>query len=264
MWAVDGGPSWSPNGRLLAFSGAEYARDGRRTPSTPRCPACEAIFLAGPGGAPQRVPVPIGGAQQPAFVSGGQRLIFTGRTGPHARPQLYSVGIDGTDLVRLTDQGASEGAPCPDGSLVFLHGHALYVRSPNGRIRRLTARGSLPACSPNGRMIAFVRGSALYTISPRGTDLRRVTHGVTVDGRAAFSPTGGLIALTTTHTSPGCHPTIPITTNSLEIIDLQDHLRHRSVIDVEPCTGGLVSLVPAGVSWQALPAREASGDPFEP
>jgi Tol biopolymer transport system component len=255
-FAPDSGPSWAPDGRSLAFSGAVYANDGSRTPAARGCPgSCEAIVLAGASGSdPRLVPVPLADAEQPAFLPDGSGLVFTGRAVPGGQPDLYTVATDGSGLTRLTTEGASEPAPCANGSIAYVHAHDLYLRESGGRARRLTHRGgALPDCSPDSRAIAFVRGGALYTIAATGKSLRRLTARHVVDGRPAFSPAGRLIAVTTTTATAGCASfQSGQLVYRIQVTDLQGRLRRSDVIDREECAvanpQGLGS-----VGWQPLP-----------
>lgn len=237
-YSPDGGPSFAPDGRSLVFSGALYHDDGARTPAQGGCPgSCEAIFLAAADGSnPRLVPVTIADAEQPAFMPGGSTLVFAAKTAPGASYNLYTVATDGTGLEQVTRNGASEPAPCAIGSIAYVHDGDLYVRSASGRTRRLTRRGgTLPDCSRDSRTIAFVRHGAVYTISASGRLLRRLTRRHIVDGRPAFSPAGGLIAVTTTITAPKCDGGSGQLVYRLELIDLHGHPHRSYVIDRQDC-----------------------------
>ncbi len=252
-----GGASWSPDGAALVFSGALYHNDGSRTPPRSGCPgSCGAIILAGAGGSGARlVPVAIADAEQPAFMPDGKTLIFAGKTRPGAPYDLYTVATDGSTLARLTSNGASQPAPCANGSVVYVHDGDLYLRNAGGRTRRLTRHGgTLPDCSRDSRTIVFVHAGALYTIYASGRDLRRLTPRHVVDGRPALSPAGGLIAVTTTTTTADCAAGNGQLIYRLDLVDLRGRRRRSYVINREYCAvAGPMILGAAG--WQPLPTR---------
>jgi hypothetical protein len=254
-YSPDGGPSYSPDGRSVVFSGALYHNDGSRTPHQTGCPgSCEAIFLAGgDGSSPRLVPVAVADAEQPAFMPDGKTLIFAAKTMPGVQYDLYTVATDGTGLERLTNDGASEPAPCANGSVVYVHDRDLYLRAAGGSTRRLTRHGgTLPDCSRDSRTIVFVHDRALYTIYASGRALRRLTPRRIVDGRPAFSPAGGLIAVTTTTTPPGCDAGTGQLTDRLELIDVRGHQRRSYVIDRQDCAVANPETL-GTVAWQPRP-----------
>lgn len=99
--------------------------------------SCEAIILAAANTSnPRLLPVAIADAAQPAFMPDGRTLIFAGKNNPSAAYDLYTVATGGSALTRLTSDGASEPAPCANGSIVYVHDDQLYLRRPNGRMCR--------------------------------------------------------------------------------------------------------------------------------
>ncbi|HVV37400.1 MAG TPA: PKD domain-containing protein [Acidimicrobiales bacterium] len=94
-------PSFSPDGHRIAFAGTEYLGDGVYQPH---------LFLVGDaGGEVTDVPVtlPATGFGSPSFSPDGQRLVFAASG---ASPGLYSVAIDGTNLIQLTS-GSDDDDP---------------------------------------------------------------------------------------------------------------------------------------------------------
>lgn len=257
-YSSDGGLSWSPDGQNLVFSGALYHNDGSRTPKPGGCPgSCEAIFLTGAdGSSPRLVPVSIADAEQPAFMPGGKTLIFAEKTKPGVPSDLYTVTTNGSALERVTSNGASQPAPCANGSVVYVHRGDLYLRSAGASTRRLTRHGGqLPDCSRDSRTIAFVRDGGLYTIYASGRDLRRLTPQHIIDGRPAFSPAGGLIAVTTTITTRGCASGGGgQMLYRLELIDLLGHQRRSYLTDREYCAVAEPTALGAA-AWQPLPSH---------
>jgi hypothetical protein len=267
QFCPESGSGFSPDGQTVAFAGAEYQADGSSAPDQSNCGGSgycpDAIILAGADGSAARLlRVPIADAEHPAFMPDGQTLVFAGKTGPGRPANLYTVGRAGTGLTRVTRDGGTDPAPCPNGSIVYLHRWDLYLLSSNLRTRhRLTYRGgTLPDCSQDNRAIAFLRRSNLYTISTTGRHLLRLSSGGVADGRPAFSPSGGEIAFTTTNVcTTHCGGHIPACTNltdHLELIDLLGRLRRSYVIGSNLCStdGDLGGDAPGDVAWRPLPA----------
>ena len=90
------------------------------------------------------------------------------------------------------------------------------------------------------------------TIRSSGRGLRRLTPLRDVDGRPAFSPAGGLIAVTTTTRTRGCTSyESGQVIDRLDLIDPQGHRRRSYVIDSQDCA--IASPEDLGTTtWQAL------------
>jgi Tol biopolymer transport system component len=157
-------PSWSPSGRWIAFAGPEglalISRDGRRTRRV----------LDVPGGSLD-------------WSSRGV-IAFVRQRG--TRRDVYTVRPDGTDLTRITRDGAStQPTWSPDGrSLAYsrlvpagggeLRRVDVMVRGPSQVARRLVKGGVEPVWSPDGGAIAFVRRDDIWVTGISGEGARRV------------------------------------------------------------------------------------------
>ena len=282
QYCPESAPNFAPDGQTLAFSGVMYGSDGSAMPSQSSCQnggQCRQtiIVAAADGSGPRPLTLPLADAEQPAFLPGGQQLVFAGAATDRMPDDLYTVNRDGTGLQRLTTTGASQPAACPNGSMAYVHRGDVYLRSASGRTRRLTRRGGTwPECSHDSRTLVFDRQAALYTISVTGRRLRRLTapgtprsacprptaRGVLcVEGRAALSPAGGLIALAavsvcTSRCGGASFP--PQCTNLSErlvLIDLRGRVRRSDVVATNECQPdfGLADDTLGGVAWQPRP-----------
>jgi len=172
--SIDSGPTWSPNGRLLAFEqGARLATirsDGTRLRPLP--------------------PLTISD-REPTWSRDGLRLAFVGERMCLYCSRLYLVRRDGTGLRRLTRYGARWPASSATGRLAFTNYDdqgssqvglvdGLYTARPDGsRPRRVFRRywgvGVQPDWSPDGRRIAFGARKHIFTIGANGRALDRLT-----------------------------------------------------------------------------------------
>jgi len=141
------------------------------------------VLLSGTGQAVKS----FGPGESPSWSADGRRIAFV------RDRDVFTVGVDGTGLARITRTAAAEESPDwgPDGSLVYTSNrggtYELYVQRPGGSSRRLThtrfrwQEDRSPAWSPDGRWIAFsstrpgFNNAELYRVRSDGTGLQRLT-----------------------------------------------------------------------------------------
>jgi Tol biopolymer transport system component len=131
----------------------------------------------------------------PQFSPDGTLVTFT-RYGRGGRSAIFTVNVDGTDVLRLTDWdlGAAAGSYRPDGSVLAFNsysesslGHSgnIYTVRPDGtEVTQLTnnhdggtTNAFGPSWSPDGTQIVFAQAGDVYTMDPDGTGLTQVTSG---------------------------------------------------------------------------------------
>lgn len=132
---------------------------------------------------------------------------------------IYVVNADGTDLTKLTTDGANMYPSwSPDGSRIAFASDRdagnwdIYVMNADGSgVTRLTADpgyDSSPNWSPDGSKIAFssTRGDGsfdIYVMNADGSNVTRLTDDPAFDASPDWSPDGTRLAFTTDRDGPG-------------------------------------------------------------
>ena len=208
-------PTWSPDGRKIAFVG-----DGKISVMNADGSGKRRL-TAGTTGTGARDSRPDGG---PAWSPDGRKIVFgtLRHAGPFACSQahpsagcnweLYVMNADGSGQRRLTrDPAIDNGATwSPDGRQLLFHrapvfrralprSVGLWVMNADGSgQRRLAAATGAAAWSPDGRMIAYSRGTGdareIYVMNADGSGQRRLTHSPGMDLLPTWSPDGRKIA----------------------------------------------------------------------
>ena len=193
----DGSPSWSPDGRHIAFVSHLDERDGN----------WEIYVMGSDGSNLTRLTDHPADDVSPSWSPDGRYIAFVSERAGNF--ELYVMDSDGSNLRRLTDHPADDRSPSwsPDGRhIAFVSERAgnfeLYVMDSDGsNLRRLTdhpADDRSPSWSPDGRHIAFVSERAgnfeLYVMDSDGNNPRRLTDDPAGDYDPSFSPDGRHIA----------------------------------------------------------------------
>jgi tricorn protease-like protein len=162
-------PSYSANGRLIAFD------------------AGEGLAIMRADGLQVR-PLPAYGSDdgEPAFSPDGRRLVFTGET------HLYVVALTTGRVRQLTSLEGSGPAWSIRNRIAFESGGYIYSVKPNGKDLRKVTRGSDPDWSPDGRGLVFTRDLHLFV--KLGPKARRVKSARGVVSNPVWSPDGHRIA----------------------------------------------------------------------
>jgi Tol biopolymer transport system component len=191
--AVDTWPSWSPDGRQIAF----YSdRDGASN-----------IYVMGADGTAQRRLTALENGYQathPAWSPDGRTIAFTlsRRPTPYVSTtetdvsDIWGIAPDGSGMRRLVAEGA-QPAWSPDGRRVaYVTADELKVADLQSGATRTLAAGyvNFPSWSPDGRRIAFqqtVDGRAqIHVVGDDGRARRRVFVSDQYDGMPSWSPDG--------------------------------------------------------------------------
>lgn len=190
-------PSWSPDGRELAYVSFEsqkavvYAQEvqtgKRRTIANFR-----------------------GSNSAPAWSPDGNTIAAT--LSRDSGSQLYLMNRDGSNVRRLTTSQAIDTEPvfAPDGRTIYFvsdrgGGPQVYrIGAGGGNVERITFSGSYnvsPAISPDGRTLAYVSRQngafKLYTLDLGGGAQPTALTDTTDDESPSFAPNGRLIIYAT-------------------------------------------------------------------
>ena len=174
-------PSWSPDGARLAFSSS---RGG----------SSEIYVSNQSGGDPHRVTSSRGHDVSPAWnrKTGSEIAFVSGRTG---LPQIYTMGADGTNVQRMTDQGyAVSPAWSPNGQFVVFSWMRHYGPGAPGsediyimdiaskqwvQLTHDGGRNDFPSWAPDGRHIVFQSNRSgslqIWTMLADGTNQKQVS-----------------------------------------------------------------------------------------
>jgi Tol biopolymer transport system component len=183
LGSSEGGASWSPNSRKLAFP------SGQRSPT-------DLIYTVNADGTGLRRLTHSGNDAWPAWSPDGRKIAF--QSDAAGFDDVYLMNADGRKRQRLTRSkdypGATDPAWSPDGhELVFSDDFALYVMRRDGthkklltappRTSPLPSEDFSPAWSPDGRKIVFTqrrtnRSIQIYVVNDDGSGKHELTrHG---------------------------------------------------------------------------------------
>jgi dipeptidyl aminopeptidase/acylaminoacyl peptidase len=183
-------PTWSPDGRRIAYARAEPFQLGP-PPS---------VHLARADGSGRRDLTPGQPSFQPDWSPDGRRLAVT-VTGAMETTEISVVGLDGSPVALFGDTPTSDSEPrwSPDGRRLAVSAYGgpgnddvALIDPATGRFRRLTDSPGYehsPAWSPDGRRIAYVKDGAVHVMRTDGSGDRAVTRG-RKDAAPAWSPDG--------------------------------------------------------------------------
>jgi TolB protein len=189
---ADAQPTWSPDGRRIAF-----VRYGCSIPGRQR-----GIYLANADGSGERR---LTSGIAPTWSPDSRRLAFVRTRGPQGgHSDVFVIGVDGTGLMDLTNSPAHEAEPAwsPDGTRIAFTSEQvpgapqIYTMNRDGSqqqpltpLTNAPNNDTQPSWSPDGTEILFKRDAGLVVMNADGSNPRLLKPDPRAN-RAAWSPDG--------------------------------------------------------------------------
>lgn len=190
-------PSWSADGRWIAFSSTQQGETG--------------VWVTYTGGNYPRYvtsDAPTETEGDPAWSPDGTTLAYTASNGQCGQQDLWIINSDATSAVNVTNTPSCDEQDwgpdwSPDGDHIAYAssrgGEAshVWVMEPDGanpvNLTPDMPGSDYPAWSPDGTQIAFSFEGTIWVMGADGTNRRRLTEGLH-DSMPAWSPDGSQIA----------------------------------------------------------------------
>jgi TolB protein len=188
--------AWSPDGRQIAYQADFHPPDSR-------------LMVVDVGSGQTRT-LAYSAADRnwfPSWSPDGKRIAFSSdRDHLGDDFHIYTMNVDGTGVVRLTDFNSATPNWSPDGKRIAFESdwngnYEIYVMNTDGtNVRRLTdnpANDYQPVWSPDGKQILFTSqrdgNQEVYAMNADGSDPVNLTNDPSNDIAGSWSPDGKFI-----------------------------------------------------------------------
>ena len=209
--STDNQPTWSPDGKKIAFV--------RWQPGPPGRPANSEIYVVNADGSDQRRLTNNSAVESnPVYSSDGEKIAFQSNRDVNIGPEIpvkdqeiYVMNADGANQTPLTNNELPTHDTQPtfssDGKkIAFMSNRDLppgiYAMNADGANQTRLTNNSAPALdpvfSPDGTRIAFSNPAEIYVMNADGTKQTNLTNdaGASRDTNPVFTPDGKRIAFT--------------------------------------------------------------------
>ena len=206
--AADSWPSWSPDGRRIAFISPRDDPDPDDDD-----PIWEIYVMNADGSAQTRLTNDSAWHSLPRWSPDGRHIAFQSRT--DGNWEILVINADGSGQASLTDAGNAEPSWSPDGRHIAFTSDRdgnteIYIMNADGSGRtRLTDNATsdrFPIWSPDGQRIAFYsyrdENWEIYVMNADGSGQTRLTNNPARDIRPSWSPDGRHITFSTDRDDP--------------------------------------------------------------
>lgn len=221
-------PGWAEGGGSLVVE---------RPRAAPKLSTIYVLPLEG-SGAPRKLAV----GSSPAVSHDGKKVAFVRYTYKRKadggccvtiKTELYTIGVDGSGLRRLSQTGVKGQYTQPswlpgDSQIAVLErrgglGGPLWTISPSAAKRKIVSSvGETYDWSPKGDLIAYTRGGLIYIVRPDGTEVESYGQSNAID--IEWSPDGSKVAFSMQEAIENAQFV------GLYVVDLDKHERRRFVI----------------------------------